>query len=49
MNVDTLESSLDFTSESDDLFLGINASVYESLKEGYNDKIRVYITRVNFR
>ena len=32
-NTDTLESSLNFTHEKEDLFLGINASVYETLKE----------------
>ncbi len=37
-DIDTLESSIDFTSESDDLFLGINASVYESLNESANEK-----------
>ena len=37
-NRDTLENSIDFTHEKDDLFLKINASVYETMKEGYNDK-----------
>ena len=46
-DVDTLESSIDFTSESDDLFLGINASVYESLNESANEKYE-YILQVNF-
>ena len=35
---DNLESSFNFTHESDQLFLGLNASVYESLKTNYNDK-----------
>ena len=37
-NQDTLESSLNFSHEEDDLFLGLNASVFETLKENYNDK-----------
>ena len=37
-NKDTLESSLNFTHESDDIFFGLNASVYETLKENYEDK-----------
>jgi LPS-assembly protein len=37
-NQNTLESSIDFTHEDDDFFLGINASVYETLNENYNDK-----------
>ena len=36
--VDTLESSLSFTREDDDLFFGLNATIYETLKETYNDK-----------
>ncbi len=35
---DTLESSLNFTHEKNDLFFGLNASVYETLKDSYNDK-----------
>ncbi|MDC0530117.1 LptA/OstA family protein [Pelagibacteraceae bacterium] len=37
-NNDTLESSLNFTHENEDIFLGINASIYETLKDDYNDK-----------
>ena len=37
-NNDTLESSLNFSHESDDMFLGVEASVFETLKENYNDK-----------
>ena len=33
-----LENSIDFTHENDDLFFGFNASLYETLKEDYNDK-----------
>ena len=36
--VDTLESSISYTHQSDDTFIGFNASVYETLKEDYNDK-----------
>ena len=35
---DNLESSFNFTHESEQLFLGLDASVYESLKADYNDK-----------
>ena len=37
-NQDTLESSLDFTHEDGDIFFGLNASVFETLKESYEDK-----------
>ena len=36
--VDILENSLAFTREDDDFFFGFNATVYETLKDGYNDK-----------
>ena len=37
-NKDTLESAINFTHEEEDLFLGINATVYETLQEDYTDK-----------
>ena len=36
--MDTLENSLNFTHENDDLFFGFEASSYETLKDNYNDK-----------
>ena len=35
---DNLESSLSFTHEKDDLFVGFDAVVYETLKDTYDDK-----------
>ena len=37
-STNTLESSLSFTHKKMNLFLGLNASVYETLKDSYNDK-----------
>ena len=37
-NTQTLENSIDFTYENDDLFFGFNSSIYETLKEDYTDK-----------
>ena len=37
-NKDILESSFNFTHENDQIFLGVNANIYETLKEDYNDK-----------
>ncbi len=37
-NTDTLESSIDFKHTEKDLFFGFNASMYETLKDDYNDK-----------
>ena len=34
----TLENSIDFTYENDDLFFGFNSSIYETLREDYTDK-----------
>ena len=40
---DNLESTLNFTHENEDLFLGFNAAVYETLKDSYNDKYEYII------
>lgn len=37
-NIDTLESSINFSHQNDDMFLGIDAIVYETMKENYEDK-----------
>ena len=37
-NNQTLENSIDYSFENDDLFFGFNSSIYETLKEDYNDK-----------
>ena len=47
-NQDTLESSLNFSHEEDDLFLGLNASVFETLKENYNDKYEYIAPEITF-
>ena len=36
--IDNLENSFNFTHTNDDLFLGFQASAFETLKESYNDK-----------
>ena len=45
-NADTLESSLDFVHQEDDMFLGFNASIYETLKDSYNDKYEFILPEV---
>ena len=37
-NEDLLENSISFSHSDDDLFFGLNASVFETLKNNYNDK-----------
>ena len=37
-NQTTLENSINFTHEDENIFVGLNASMYETLKENYNDK-----------
>ena len=37
-NTDVLENSIAFTRSDEDFFFGINASVFETLKENYTDK-----------
>ncbi len=37
-NQDILESSIDFSHDSDSIFLSANTTIYENLKDNYNDK-----------
>ena len=45
-NTSTLESSLRFTHENDDLFLGVNTSIFETLKKSYNDKYEYFLPEI---
>ena len=45
---DTLENSLDFSHEGDDLFFCFKASVYETLKDNYNDKYEYILPEIIF-
>ena len=47
-NKDTLESHINFTHEKDDLFFGLNASVFETLKESYEDKYEYILPEITF-
>ncbi len=37
-DIETLENSINFTHSNDEIFFGFNISMYETLKNGYNDK-----------
>ena len=45
-NNDTLESSLNYTYEKDNTFFGLNASIYETLKENFNDKYEYILPEI---
>ena len=45
-NDETLENSIKFTHEKDDLFLGINTSIYETLKSDYEDKYEYVLPEI---
>ena len=45
-NEDTLESELSFTHESESIFFGLNASVYETMKGNYNDKYEYILPEI---
>ena len=45
-NKDTLENQINFTHEKDDLFFGINASMFETLKESYEDKYEYILPEI---
>ena len=45
-NNDTLQSSLNYTYEKEDTFFGLNASIYETLKENFNDKYEYILPEI---
>ena len=45
-NKDNLENSLNYTYSNEDLFIGFNASVYETLKDNYNDKYEYILPEI---
>ena len=45
-NIETLENSLKFTHEQDNLFLGFNTSVYETLNDDYEDKYEYILPEI---
>ena len=47
-NRDTLENSIEFTRETEDGFLGLNASVFETLKGSYTDKHEYILPEIIF-
>ena len=47
-NASTLENSLNFTHETENMFFGLNASIYETLDEDYNDKYEYILPELTF-
>ena len=47
-NTSVLENSIDFSHETDDIFLGVNTSVYETLNEDYTDKYEYILPEITF-
>ena len=47
-NTQTLENSINFTQEREDLFFGFSASVYETIKSDYNDKYEFILPELTF-
>ncbi len=45
-NTNTLENHINFTHENDDLFFGFNASIFETLKESYEDKYEYILPEI---
>ena len=45
-NKDILENSLNFSHQKDDLFFGLNTSVYRSIKDDYDDKYEYILPNV---
>ena len=47
-NEDTLESSVNFIHQTNDVFFGLDASVYETTKDTYEDKYEYIIPEIIF-
>ena len=47
-NQNNIENSLSFSHESSNYFLGLDTSVYETLKENYNDKYEYILPEITF-
>jgi len=45
-NSNTLETSVNFTREDENLFLGLDASIYETLKDDYDDKYEYILPEI---
>mgnify|MGYP003322516522 CR=1 FL=1 len=45
-NINSIEKSLEFSSEKENSFFGFNAAVYETLKESYNDKYEYILPEI---
>ena len=43
---DTLENSIDYSFQTDDTFFGLNASIYETLKDNYNDRYEYILPEI---
>ena len=47
-NSSTIENSINFTRENENSFFGLNASLYESLDDDYNDKYEYFFPEITF-
>jgi LPS-assembly protein len=45
-NLENLQKSINYSAEKDDLFFGLNASVYETLKSNYEDKYEYVLPEI---
>ena len=45
---DNLESSINFTHQNDNSFLGVNTSIFETLNENYNDKYEYILPEITY-
>jgi LPS-assembly protein len=47
-DMETLENSINFVHEDEDVFFGFNTTVYETLNSGYNDKYEYIFPEITF-
>ena len=47
-DIDTLQNTLSFQHSNDEIFFGLDMGVYETLKNGYNDKYEYIYPELTF-
>ena len=47
-DIDTLKNSINFTHSDDEIFFGLNMSMYETLKTNYDDKYEYIFPELTF-
>ena len=47
-NTSTLQNTIDYTIEDEEYYLGVNASIYETISDNFNDKYEYVFPEITF-